>query len=248
MERSTKKTMKTNYQHLLGKGFPIALALFLFAASPAYGQEQPYSFNRKIVNWGLKIGLNANAVMHLNGTQGDEKLENLSFRNQSGCDLTGFFRVNLDRFFIQPEIGWSTLNKAISFSFPSEQESPPLFELQFRTQTANANGLIGYNITKTGPFTFNVLTGTSLRYKFHTRFSASYPTTEHRDPDPVYNAYGVFGFSMNIANTHFDIRYAISMLTTNMHFNHIADKPDWLENVVLNKSENLLSFSCGLLF
>ncbi|MDR2805280.1 MAG: PorT family protein [Dysgonamonadaceae bacterium] len=237
--------MKRPCKQLFWKGGLIISLLFMAGAS-ASGQEQPYSFNRKIVNWGFKVGLNANAVMRLQGMQGEEELANVSYRNKSGCDITGFFRVNLNRFFIQPEIGWSTLNKDLLFAFPSEPEQ--IFELSLHTQTANANGLIGYNITKTGPFVFNIIAGSSLRYKFDTRYSAAYPQNEHRDTNPVYNAYGVVGFSMNISNVHFDIRYAISMLDVDMYFNDIADKPEWMNNVLFHKTENILSFSCGVMF
>jgi hypothetical protein len=233
---------------LLWRGWLTGICILFLSGASVSAQEQPYGIHRKVFNWGFKVGLNANAVMHLNGTQGETELVNLSFQNKSGYDVTGFLRVNLDRFFIQPELGWSTLNKGISFSFLSDQEPLPVFELQFRTKTVHADGLIGYNITKTGPFVFNVLSGTTLRYKFDTRFSAAHPKSEHRDADPIYNAFGVFGFSVNIAHAHFDIRYAVSMLTTNLHFNNIADKPDWLNDVVINKSENLLSFSCGVMF
>lgn len=230
------------------RGWGIGFLFLFLSGSAAFGQETQYVFNRKTVNWGVKVGANANSVMHLNGRRGEEELINMSFRNKSGCDVTGFFRINIDRFFVQPEVGWSTLNKEISFSFPSEEISPPIVEIQFQTQTASANGLIGYNITKRGPFAFSAYTGTSMRYKFDTRYSFTSPKSKHRDPNPIYNAYGVVGFSMNIANAHFDIRYAVSMLATNMHFDNIADKPDWMENVVINKTENLLSFSCGVMF
>jgi hypothetical protein len=240
--------MSVAHKKLIWRGILTSVCILFLSGSSAFGQAQLYSFNRKVVNWGFKVGLNANAVMHLNGERGEEELINMSFRNKSGCDISGFFRVNLDRFFLQPEVGWSTLNKEITFSFPSEEVSPPVIELQFRTQTVSANGLIGYNITKTGPFVFNVLTGTSFRYKFNTHYSITAPKSHHKDANPMYNAYGVVGFSMNISNVHFDIRYAISMLTTNMHFDNISDKPDWMENVVINKTENLLSFSCGVMF
>jgi hypothetical protein len=220
----------------------------LFLSGWSVSGQELYSFNRKIVNWGFKVGLSANAVRHLWGVQGEEELDDVSFQNKTGATVTGFFRINFDRFFIQPEIGWSTVNKDILFSFPSEETYSQLFELSFRSQTLNANGLIGYNITKTGPFVFNVYTGTSLHYKYDTRYTTLPSRSEHYDFNSVYNAFGVFGFSMNISNVHFDIRYALSMFPTNMNFNDIADKPDWLDGVILYKSENLLSFSFGVMF
>ncbi|MDR2682976.1 MAG: PorT family protein [Dysgonamonadaceae bacterium] len=239
--------MKTTVRQQILKAWLTGFSLLILAGTSVSGQEQ-YSFNRKTVNWGFKIGLNANAIMRLRGMQGEEELMNVSFRNKSGCDITGFFRVNLDRFFMQPEIGWSVLNKDILFSFPSNESYSQSNELSFHSRIVNANGLIGYNITKSGPFVFNVFTGTSLHYQYDTHFSLLYPKSEHRSMTPVYNAYGVVGFSMNISNVHFDIRYAISVFPSNLDFNTIADKPERLEGVSLQKSENILSFSCGVMF
>ena len=232
-----------------GRKLLIGLSLFLLAGSFAFGQER-YPFNRKVVNWGLKAGFNASAMMHLQVLQGEEEeeLANASFRNKSGTDITGFFRINLDQFFVQPELGWTRLNNDISFSIPSEDNSQQLVELSFKNQSVNVNGLIGYNLIKTGPFVFNVIAGSSLRYRFSSRYSILRPESEYRDTNPSYKPYGLLGFSMNISNVHFDIRYAISLLTTNIDFDDISDKPDWLGGVSVHKLENVLSFSCGVMF
>ncbi|MDR0540720.1 MAG: hypothetical protein LBH19_00750 [Dysgonamonadaceae bacterium] len=245
--------MKRIYRHIFLKGLLTGTGILLWAVLSVSGQER-YSFNRKVVNWGVKAGLNANAMMHLQVTQGEEELTDVSFRNKTGCDIIGFFRLNLDRFFIQPEFGWTVLNKDILFSLPENDRLLPV-ELSFRTQTANANGLIGYNITKTGPFVFNVLAGTSLRYRFSTRmetgntiYSNSHPANSYQYNNPMYNAYALVGFSMNISNIHFNIRYAVSMFAPDIYFDELPDKPDRLEGIVIRKNENILSFSCGVMF
>ena len=239
--------MKLFGKQAFGRRLPVALCIFFLAGSSVLGQE-PYSFNRKTVNWGLKVGFNANAMMHLKVLQEEEELADVSFRNKSGTDITGFFRINLDRFFVQPEIGWTKLNSDISFPLLLEEESPQLLDLLFESQTLNLNGLIGYNITKTGPFVFNVIAGSSLRYRFDVRYSVRNPESKHRDPNSMYKPYGLLGFSMNISNVHFDVRYAFSLMTTNIIFDSISDKPDWLGGVSIHKLENILSFSCGVMF
>ena len=241
--------MKWFGKHVFWRGLLAGFSIFFLTGSSAFGQE-PYSFNRRVVNWGLKAGFNANAMMHLYVLkEGEgEGLDNVSFRNRSGSDITGFFRINLDRFFVQPEFGWSRLNSDMLFSFLSDDDSQQSVELLVKSQSVHLSGLIGYNIKKTGPFVFNVIAGSSFHYKFDTRYSILRPEIKLRDATPVYKPYGLLGFSMNISNVHFDIRYAISMMTTNIHFDDISNKPDWLSGVSIHKLENILSFSCGVMF
>ena len=239
--------MKLLSKQMLWREWLAGFGIFFLAGLSAFGQER-YSFNRKVVNWGLKAGFNANAMMHLQVLQGEEELADVSFRNKSGTDITGFFRINLEQFFVQPELEWTRLNNDISFSLLSEEDSQQLVELSFKSQSIHVNGLIGYNIIKTGPFAFNVMVGSSLRYRFSDRYSILRPESKHHDPNPVYKPYGLLGFSMNISNVHFDIRYAISLLTANTNFDNLSDKPDWLGGISIYKRENILSFSCGVMF
>jgi hypothetical protein len=239
--------MKKTCRQMLLRSLLTGIGILFLTGLQVSGQEL-YSFNRKTINWGLKAGLNANAIMYFQIMQGDEEVKNVSFRNKSGYDLTGFFRINLDRFFIQPEIGWGILNKDISFSLPSHPEYPQLLDMSLKSQTANINGLIGYNITRTGPFTFNVLTGISLRYRFETWYSFHDLKGKYNITSPAYNAFGVVGFSMNISNLHFDIRYTVGFWPANLTFDETPDKPEWLAGTVFYKNENILGFSCGLMF
>jgi len=95
--------MKLLSKQMLWREWLAGFGIFFLAGLSAFGQER-YSFNRKVVNWGLKAGFNANAMMHLQVLQGEEELADVSFRNKSGTDITGFFRINLEQFFVQPEL------------------------------------------------------------------------------------------------------------------------------------------------
>jgi len=224
----------------------VSISLLFLAYLPAFGQghHEHYSFNRKVVNWGLKVGLNANAMMHLQVIQGGEELSNVSFRNKTGNNVNVFFRLNLDRFFVQPELEWMVLRKDILFTEISER----LTELSVKTQSINVNGLIGYNITKTGPFVFNVIAGASWRYQFEAHYSALQSKNDYWNDKLTFNPYGIVGFSTNISNVHFDIRYALSILTANVKFDDIPNKPNWAEGISIYNRENILSFSFGIMF
>jgi hypothetical protein len=242
MERSTKKIMTARAR----LSFSAIGLLLVLTAYPAMAQA-PYAFNRKIVNWGVKAGFNANSVMQIKAMHNGEVLSGSSFRNKTGYDVTTFLRINLDRFFIQPEAGWSVRNKDLLFSLPTDEERMQTFDLSFRTQSVHANGLIGYNITKTGPFAFNVFAGTTLNYNYYTRYCINPQNNNtYRNNDPLYGLYTTAGFSMNISNVHFDIRYAVNIFSSDMGFGD--GNPEALAGITLHKRENVMSFSCGVMF
>jgi len=236
--------MKALYKQLFLKGLSAGIGLLFLAYSPALGQvrHERYNFNRRMINWGVKAGLNANAMVHLRVLQEEEELPNVSFRNRSGSDIGVFFRLNLNKFFVQPELEWMVLHQDISFLEVSR------VELSVKTQSVNANGLIGYNITKTGPFTFNVIAGTSWRYQVEARYSMLHSESKYWNTNLTYSPYAVAGFSMNISNVHFDVRYALCLLTANIKFDDTSNKPNWAEGISIYDRENILSFSCGIMF
>jgi hypothetical protein len=213
---------------------------------PAYGQ--PYqNYKYKVFNWGLKMTLNATAITQSDIFLGETQLLNESYKNNSGFGFYTFFRVNLDRVFIQPEFGWSLLSKEL-FTSPSDVLDSKFTDLSLKIKTANVNALVGYNITKTGPFVFNVITGASFRYKFDSYYSNKDKEFDFHDRTNRYNSYGVLGFTTNISYIHFDVRYEMSLLHTDIRFDDIPDRPEEFAGIYVRKSENIISFAFGLMF
>ncbi|GHT04832.1 hypothetical protein FACS189440_18160 [Bacteroidia bacterium] len=211
---------------------------------PVYGQ--PYqNYNYRVFNWGFKMTLNATAITQSDVFVGENQLMNESYKNNSGFGLYTFFRVNLDRVFIQPEFGWSRISKEL-FMAPTEVPDPKLTDLSLKIETANVNALAGYNITKTVPFVFNVIAGASFRYKFDSHYSNS--DFDFHDRRGRYNTYGVVGFTTNISYIHFDVRYEMSLFHTDIRFDDIADCPEEFAGIYVRKSENIISFACGFMF
>jgi hypothetical protein len=246
LERSTEKEMNKPWKY---RGFGIVLSLLCLIAwtgQTAYGQSYR-RYDQQVFNWGVRFSLNASAIMHYNGSVDGEELLNETYTNKTGYGFYTFFRVNLDRFFVQPEIGWSQINKELAFTFPPETINPPATKLAINLQTLNLNALVGYNITRTGPFVFNVITGASIRYKHNVHYDMNVQT-DFQDSRNRYNPFGVIGFSTNISAVHFDVRYELSMWNTNIRFSDIPDSPDALQKVVIRKNENIISFSCGVMF
>ena len=206
------------------------------------------NYNHHTVNVGLKVGLNAMTLAHYKAYQGDVELSNLAWKNKTGYGLNLFFRINLDHFFMQPEAEWSLYEQEISYSYPVGNNFASSY-LSIQSQVAKVNVLVGYNMTKSGPFLLNFVIGPAFRDNFKMRYeSSSWGDIGLQNRKPNYTTNGIVGITLNIAQVHFDIRYEMSLFNSNVSFDEISDRPESLEGIIIHKKENILSFSCGWMF
>jgi hypothetical protein len=239
--------MKIGFRHIRLFSIFSLISILSLTGQMAYGQQYQ-KYNYRTFNWGFKLGLNALSVSHYKAYMEEVELPSESYQNKSGYDANLFFRINLEHFFMQPEVGLSLYNQDLSFSLPAGESGHVATGLSIKSRAAKVNVLVGYNVVKNGPFLFSVFIGPSLRYHFDTRFTTTLLDTEFRDTKPHYNTNGAAGFSINIAKVHFDVRYELSIFNTNIEFDKIADKPESFGGVSIHKNENILSFSCGMMF
>jgi hypothetical protein len=225
----------------------LLLTICLFPAKQTlFGQLDKY--NHHPINAGLKAGLNALSLSHYKAYQGEVELSNLSWKNKSGFDFNIFFRINLDRFFMQPEVEWSMYEQEISYSLPAGNDYSST-HLSIKTQVAKVNVLVGYNMTKTGPFLLNFVIGPSFRDNFNSHYdNAIWLNSGLQNKKPCYSTNGIMGVTINIAKVHFDVRYEVSIFNSNISFDEIHDRPESLAGITIHKKENILSFSCGWMF
>ncbi|MDR0866610.1 MAG: PorT family protein [Candidatus Symbiothrix sp.] len=219
-------------------------------AQESYYHERRNNREHRIFNYGLKVGLNAPATTRYSAIFDETPLTNESFHNKTGYDVNAYFRINIDYFFMQPELEWRLLKQNISFSVPAELTTDlTSTEFSITAQTANTNVLVGYNIVKNGPFLLGAYIGPSFRCNFNTRYDdirEIHPGFTNKNLQ--YNIYGAAGFSIIIAKVHFDIRYKIGFLDADIHFNEMEESSETLEKLSLHKRENILSFACGVMF
>jgi len=226
----------------------LLVVFFSLIGQSIYAQRYSRYNNNRIFNIGARFGLNSLAINNYNAYLNETELPNSSYVNRSGCDLNIFFRLNFVRVFLQPEIGWGLYNQKLHFSLPTGEDSWRSTNLDVRTQTSNANALIGYNIVKDGPFLLSAIVGPSFQYNFNSKYTVNSPNSKFTNKTPNYNTFGIVGITVNITKVHFDIRYGISLLDTNINFNNISESIDTFKDVSIRKNENFLSFSCGLMF
>ena len=237
-----KRFLHTSFLSVL-----LLIALFSLAGQTSHAQQNRY--NHHVFNVGLRLGFNALSMNSYQAHIEDLELVNLSYKNQTGYGASLFFRINLDHFFVQPGIEWNLNQQELSFSLPAGEDlwqSPT--KLSIKIKTLSVDALVGYNIIKSGPFLINVIAGPSFQYDYRTNYNMNFTDSGFIDKTPKYNTFGIVGFSVNIAKLHFDIRYGICLFNTNINFSDISNTFESIKDVSIRKSENILSFSCGLMF
>lgn len=222
--------------------FTFGMFIFLF------GMENPLSAQSEQLNYGFKAGLNAlspteyQAYYAGNPTSG-------SCTSQNGYSIGTFFRVNYSHIFLQPEAVWNFHRQKCGFMLPDPDNTNTYLpkSLDINMDAVNTNLLAGYNMIKSKPYLCDIYLGASLKWTYKIK----YEITEDRNYSGKSDFFcytGVIGFSMNITNLYFDFRYEINQPDTNLDFSKIPDVPETWQNVVLEKNENILSFSCGIMF
>ena len=229
--------------------FFILLLLFLVSvkSSPLYAQK---NFENKVFDIGFKIGLNALSTMNYEVYSEDVALDHGNWFNKYGYSAGLFGRINLGNYFMQPEIEWNHYRQECIFALPaspdlSSYQAPQSMEVN--KNSANIYVLTGYNITRSGPYLINCYIGGAVRLNYKTEYKL-HNYNSYLEQSLQYNYAGVIGSSLNIGVIHFDIRYQFNYPNTNLNLSDIKEIPESFHGIVLKKNENILSFSCGVMF
>ena len=200
-------------------------------------------------NWGVRLGLNALSITSYEVHKDGEILPNSSYTNKNGYLITTFARFNINKIFLQPELAWNEYNRICSFSLPYENNDShyPPSNLEIITKAVNTNFLVGYNIVHDYPFLFGIYAGSAIIGTYRTDYSTEQEESFIKT-DLDLNLSGILGFSINISKIYFDLRYETSLPNANLNLKGISNFPERYQNVKINKTESILSFSCGVMF
>ena len=222
------------------------LLIFIAAGGQTYAQNGRHEHS--VVNWGIRAGLNALSTNHYRLLLEGAGLDNKFKENNIGYSFAGYARINLDDFFMQPELSWNIYRQNFSFALPDEDETVALQRnIMVRSCVGASTALVGYNIVKDGPYLLSFVTGPSLRCAYNTNYKTK-GGINFTDKKLHYSYTGIVGFSVSISKFHFDIRYEFNKPHTNVNFNDIANAPELFNDISIQKNENILGFSCGLMF
>ncbi|MDR3060612.1 MAG: PorT family protein [Dysgonamonadaceae bacterium] len=228
------------------KYFKIFL-ITLICCFSVHAQKSFDPLTAKTVNWGLNAGFNALNFTHYNAYQGETKLNNTSYTGKVGFSGGMFLRINLSNFFMQPEVGYSLTRERFSFAKINDLGN----SLQQTVVNADYHSLrlpvlAGYNIVKNSHYLFNCYLGPDFQYCYRSSFNLG--GTPFKDKSPQFSINGTIGLSLSISHLFFDFRYGINRPNTDFNFGKVPDSPELLKDILVKKNENILSFSCGMIF
>lgn len=224
----------------------VSFALVCFSIQESASAQTP----DKYFNWGFRAGLNTLSTTSYETEYDGEPVPNDSYINKNGYLVNAFVRFNIKQSFLQPELAWNYYRQGVSFTLPvpnSENEfSSPIYA-DIASSVIRGNFLVGYNIVNNYPFLFSAYLGSSFSAKYNTKYSIRL-SDDFEDKEFYLRSSGIAGFSIVIAKIYFDLRYEINLPDTDLDFYDISGFPDNYKGLKLKKNENIISFSCGLLF
>ncbi len=233
--------MKIHRTYLL---FGLIMA-FCLSAEPIAAQAEKKTH---VLNWGIKAGLNAPVSIDYEPMYDDTLMEGGSITNKVGYTVSIFSRINLDEFFFQPELSWNVYKQQLSFIVPRlGADTGIATSLDMKYYSANLSMLAGYNIIHNGPYIFSALLGAAFRFNYETDFKFD-PQSDFNTHKPDYNYLGIAAVSFVIDKVFFEFRYEFNFPNSNVSFSEISGADESIKSVALRKKDNMLSFSCGLIF
>ncbi|MDH6305100.1 hypothetical protein M2459_002197 [Parabacteroides sp. PF5-5] len=222
----------------------------LFAQS-----QNPIKIEDKVFNWGAKVGLNSTFPVINSITVNGEQAENIHLQYRVGFLAAAFWRVNIDRFFIQPSVSWRYSSGDIRFNLPEEKMATTAVSnvydrLVYKTRSIEAPVLVGYKIVNDYPYGLSLMAGPNFKYNYDVNYSSDIynsPRKYTSDSTP-WGINIVGGVGVTIWRFFFDVTYEFGLNQVDSDFRDTSvDEPQG-NNIVIDKRTNVLSFSLGFLF
>ena len=205
---------------------------------------------QKNFNWGVRAGFDATYSNSYQMYQNDTEIRG-NATNQVGLQGGVFGRTNIGIFFIQPDFSfyWTReklhLNIPVGFDLEMEREIIQQNTVEKSIQSLNAAMLLGYNIVKSDAYVFNFFLGPNLKRNYIDKYKIN--GYEHRSSQNKLNF--VAGVSANVSYFYFDFRFEGNIPSKrDINFSEIENLPDNLKDISIRKTENILSFSLGMMF
>jgi hypothetical protein len=199
------------------------------------------------LSYGLKIGLNAPTPTKFSARYAGDSASG-SYTGRNGYLAGVFFRINHNRMFLQPETVWSIHRQKNGFTIPNPDNGAYLPKsLDISSNEVHTYLLAGYNMIKSEPYSCDFYAGLSLKWIYKIKYEIADEYFYSGKSDISLYA-GVVGFSVNISKLYFDFRYEVNLPNTDLNFDEMPGISEPYRRVFLEKNENVLSFSCGVIF
>ena len=236
--------------------YSVILLLFILTYNHSTAQISRYiRVVQKNFNWGVRAGFNATNYNLYQIYQNDTEI-NGDIINQTGFQCAFFGKTNIGKFFFQPDFSYFLtrekyqLGIPVSIDIDTGQEIIKDITLEKSSQSLSAATLFGYNVYKSDACLFNLLLGPNFIFNHVNKYKAKYEITESfEDKNLHYKLNLVTGVSANISHFYLDFRYELNLPSKNdIHFSDVENLPNYLKDISIRKTRNIISFSMGVMF
>ncbi len=236
----------------------IALLLLAIGFSlSCCAQQEIKKTQEKKVNFGIKGGFNTAMYfvheLNING----EKINEIQNNYKVGYLGAIFFRINMKKHFIEPELAYHVSKNEFTFDKNLSQQpevQPDYASINSTIHAIELPVLYGYNFIKSGPYGMAFFLGPKIKYVWNNKSKLQSTNLDQKDiKEDLYpfSVNIVTGVGVNISNIFFDFRYEMGLSNISKSITYTQTNQDGSENagnMVFQRKSNLLSFSLGFIF
>lgn len=233
------------------------LLLFMFSLGISVQAQKFISIEDKAFNFGAKVGFNSTFPIVNSLRIDDVEAENIRLQYKVGYQASVFCRINIDRFFIQPDLSWYRTEGDILFSLPETETTGALTsqssesdQLKLKSSSLELPVMIGYYLVKEGPYALSLMVGPKFRYNYKLRYTTHFSevTNEYINDNTPFGIGIATGLGVSIWRLFFEFTYEFGLNQIESDFKDKSSQSPVERNISLDKRTNMMSFSLGFLF
>lgn len=235
----------------------ICLLLLLSFSVLAAGAQNFIHIEDKAFNFGAKVGFNSTFPIVNSLTIDDVEAENIRLQYKVGYQASIFCRINIDRFFLQPDLSLNRTEGDILFSLPKEAIADAEMngiggndQLKLKNSSLALPVMIGYYVVKEGPYALSVMVGPKFKYNYKVRYTTHFSdvTNEYINDSTPFGIGVATGLGVSIARLFFEFTYEFGINQIESDFKDKSSLQPVERTISIDKRTNMLNFSLGFLF
>lgn len=234
----------------------ILLLLSVFIVGMSAHAQKFIHIDDKAFNFGAKVGVNSTFPVINSLTIDEVEAENIDIHYKVGYQASVFCRINIDRFFIQPDLSWYRTEGELRFSMPKAESdltgnnTPKTDLLQIKTSSLEMPVMIGYYLVKEAPYALSIMVGPKLKYNYKSNYTTYFSeiTQEYVNDSTPFGLGIATGLGVSIARLFFEFTYEFGLNQVESDFKDKSSQVPTGRNISIDKRTNVLSFSLGFLF
>lgn len=233
------------------------LLLFVLLLSLSAQAQNFIHIEDKMFNFGAKVGFNSTLPVINSLKIDDVEAEDIRVQYKVGYQASAFCRININRFFIQPDLSWYRTEGDIRFSLPETTETngagsaiKSSDQLKLKSSSLEMPVMIGYYLVKEGPYALSMMVGPKFKYNYKVRYTTRFSevTNEYINDSTPFGIGIATGLGVSIARLFFEFTYEFGINTIESDFKDRSSLKPVGRNISIDKRTNMLSFSLGFLF